>query len=93
MLLNDSTNWSYFPCLSGNSVVLDDLFFCSQSIFCGISESMNEVALVLSFKGVLFKKSSVQCLKKHLWFRQCLLGSMPSVVFSCFDFNSKLFLH
>lgn len=68
MLLNDSTSWSDF---SGNSVDLDDWFFCSKSIFCGISESMNEVTLVLSFKGVLFLMISVQCLKKHLLFRQC----------------------
>lgn len=71
MLLSDSTSWSYFLCLSGNSVILNDWFFFSQSIFYGISESMNEVALVLSFKGMLFKKSSVQCLKKHVLFQQC----------------------
>lgn len=53
----------------------------SQSIFYGISEFMNEVALVLSFKGVLFIDSLGQRLKKHLFFRQCKHGSMPPLFF------------
>lgn len=57
------------------------LSISSQSIFCGISEFMNEVALVLSFKGVLFIDSLGQCLKKHLLFRQGKHGSMPSLFF------------
>ena len=57
------------------------LSISSQSVFYGISEFMNEVALVLSFEGVLFIDSLGQCLKKHLLFRPCKHGSMPSLFF------------